>query len=201
MAKQVQFRRGSTADHAAFTGAVGEVTVDTDKDVPVVHDGATPGGRPAAAPHIPNTFSAPQIFAASVTLQEALEKGVPVNDNLASGDNNFDVLSGAIRLYLVAGDTNAGLNVRGDGSTTLNAFMADNQFLTIAAVLYHTGTAYYVNSIKIDGVTTDVTILWPDGTEPDAGTINGYDVYTLSIFKIDDAEYLVFAQKGGWAAP
>jgi hypothetical protein len=46
MADQVQFRGGTTAQHAAFTGAVREVTVDTDKKVAVVHDGATPGGFP-----------------------------------------------------------------------------------------------------------------------------------------------------------
>ena len=48
MAKQVQFRRGSTSQHSTFTGAVGEVTVDTDKDVVVVHDGSTAGGFPLA---------------------------------------------------------------------------------------------------------------------------------------------------------
>ena len=44
MSKQVKLRRGTTAQHASFTGALGEVTVDTDKDVSVVHDGATAGG-------------------------------------------------------------------------------------------------------------------------------------------------------------
>lgn len=46
MAKQVQLRRGTTAEHSTFTGAVGEVTVDTTKDVVVVHDGVTAGGTP-----------------------------------------------------------------------------------------------------------------------------------------------------------
>jgi hypothetical protein len=47
MAKRVQFRRGTTAQHAVFIGAPGEITVDTDKKVIVVHDGVTPGGFPA----------------------------------------------------------------------------------------------------------------------------------------------------------
>jgi hypothetical protein len=46
MPKQVKLRRGTTAQHAAFTGALGEVTVDTTKKTVVVHDGATPGGSP-----------------------------------------------------------------------------------------------------------------------------------------------------------
>ena len=49
MAKRVQLRRGTTAQINAFTGAVGEVSVDTDKDVLVVHDGVTSGGFPVAA--------------------------------------------------------------------------------------------------------------------------------------------------------
>jgi hypothetical protein len=46
MATQVQFRRGTTGEHSGFTGAVGEVTVDTEKKVLCVHDATTPGGFP-----------------------------------------------------------------------------------------------------------------------------------------------------------
>lgn len=45
MAKQVQFRRGTTSQTASFTGATGEITVDTDKDCLIVHDGSTAGGH------------------------------------------------------------------------------------------------------------------------------------------------------------
>lgn len=44
MPTAVQFRRGSTIDHGSFTGLVGEVTVDTDKNTLIVHDGSTAGG-------------------------------------------------------------------------------------------------------------------------------------------------------------
>ena len=46
MAKQLQLRRGTTGQHSSFTGQVGEVTIDTDKDTAVVHDYATSGGFP-----------------------------------------------------------------------------------------------------------------------------------------------------------
>lgn len=49
MAIQIQLRQGTTTEHNTFTGAVGEVTVDTTKDVPVVHDGVTVGGFPVAS--------------------------------------------------------------------------------------------------------------------------------------------------------
>lgn len=48
MSVQVQLRRGTTAEHAAFTGALAEVTVDTTKKTVVVHDGTTAGGTPLA---------------------------------------------------------------------------------------------------------------------------------------------------------
>jgi len=44
MTTQVQFRKGTTAEHALFTGAVAEITVDTDKNTAVVHDGSAIGG-------------------------------------------------------------------------------------------------------------------------------------------------------------
>ena len=47
-AKQVQFRRGTTAEYATFTGAVGEITVDTTAVTARVHDGSTVGGFPLA---------------------------------------------------------------------------------------------------------------------------------------------------------
>ena len=48
MATELKFRNGTTAQHATFTGAAAEVTVDTDKNTVVVHDGTTAGGYPLA---------------------------------------------------------------------------------------------------------------------------------------------------------
>ena len=44
MPTQVQWRRGTTTQHNSFTGAAGEVTVDTTLDTLRVHDGSTAGG-------------------------------------------------------------------------------------------------------------------------------------------------------------
>ena len=48
MATQVQLRRGNTAQTSTFTGATAEITIDTDKETVVVHDGSTAGGFPLA---------------------------------------------------------------------------------------------------------------------------------------------------------
>lgn len=44
VATQVKRRRGTTAENDAFTGAEGEITVDTEKHELRVHDGVTQGG-------------------------------------------------------------------------------------------------------------------------------------------------------------
>lgn len=47
-AVQVQYRRGSATQVASFTGAQGEMVIDTTNNRVVVQDGATAGGFPAA---------------------------------------------------------------------------------------------------------------------------------------------------------
>jgi len=44
MSTQLKLRGGTTAEHSTFTGAAREVTVDTDKNTLIVHDGVTAGG-------------------------------------------------------------------------------------------------------------------------------------------------------------
>ena len=56
MTTQIQRRRGTTTQHGSFTGAVGEITIDTTKDTVVVHDGSTVGGHPLAKENNP-TFT------------------------------------------------------------------------------------------------------------------------------------------------
>ena len=40
----LQLRRGSTAENDAYTGSVGEITVDTTLSTVRLHDGSTAGG-------------------------------------------------------------------------------------------------------------------------------------------------------------
>ncbi len=48
MSTQIQRRRGTTSEHSSFTGAAGEITIDSTKNTVVVHDGSTQGGIPLA---------------------------------------------------------------------------------------------------------------------------------------------------------
>ena len=58
MAKLLKLRRGTTTQHSSFTGAEGEVTIDTTKDTAVVHDGSQAGGRPLAREDLNNVSAA-----------------------------------------------------------------------------------------------------------------------------------------------
>lgn len=201
MATQRQFRRGTTAEHASFTGAVGEITVDTDKKVPVVHDGSTAGGVPVArdslAAHLAGaeTFTGKKTFSDFLKLQRALEKVTITADNPASGDNNFDVLTQSIQYYTTANDTNWTLNVRGDGSNSLDSIMATGESLTIALIVTNTGTAYYQSGFKIDG--SSVTPQWLGAPAPTAGTVNKRDTYTFTIIKTASVTFIVQASFAG----
>ena len=48
MSRQIQFRRGTADEHKNFTGALGEITVDTTENTLRVHDGQTVGGTALA---------------------------------------------------------------------------------------------------------------------------------------------------------
>jgi len=44
MATAIQRRRGTTTQHSSFTGLAGEITIDTDLNTIIVHNGSTAGG-------------------------------------------------------------------------------------------------------------------------------------------------------------
>lgn len=75
---EVKLRRGTTAQHNTFTGAEGEVTVDTDKDTIVVHDGTTAGGYELRRKD--DTISNSEIDSGAIT-----------SDKISTTDTNFNV--------------------------------------------------------------------------------------------------------------
>ena len=83
MAIQIQLRQGTTTEHNSFTGAVGEVTVDTTNKTLRVHDGSTVGGTRLATLTgglVPTT----QLPAATTSVQGA----VILNNTLTSTNTN-----------------------------------------------------------------------------------------------------------------
>jgi len=98
MSSELKLRRGSTVAHTTFTGADGEVTLDTDKNVIVSHDGVTVGGFPhtkAADLAAPNgaalvTYLPSGTGAIASTVQSKLRESVSVKDFGAVGDGVTD---------------------------------------------------------------------------------------------------------------
>ena len=83
MAKQLQLRKGTATEHNTFTGANGEVTVDTTNKTLRVHDGSTVGGTRLASLTgglVPTT----QLPAATTSTQGA----VVLNNTLTSTSTN-----------------------------------------------------------------------------------------------------------------
>lgn len=93
MAQQVQLRRGTTSEHSSFTGAVGEVTVDTDKDTLIVHDNSQAGGFAVANLKTAQEFTATQNFNATT-----LTDGATINWD-ASANQVTSVTLGGNRTF------------------------------------------------------------------------------------------------------
>ena len=106
MAKLLKLRRGTTTQHGSFTGAEGEVTVDTDKETLVVHDGSTAGGHPVAAEDMANVSSASiagrlsnDSIAVSKIAAGTLPSDVKIQDANVSGNltiESADIVDGTI---------------------------------------------------------------------------------------------------------
>ena len=116
MSTQVQFRRGTTGETGTFTGAVGEVTVNTTLNTCVIHDGSTPGG-----------FS----LLRSDGSNSALSRGSAGNCALQfAGDPNTGLFSpGADQVSLVAGSGQ--LTIDSSGALSFNGNVSINGDLTV----------------------------------------------------------------------
>ena len=114
-------------------------------------------------------------------------------ESSTSGTINVDCDSKGVIFFNVAQTANRTINFRGDGSTTLNAYMSDNDVITISVMMTQTGSAYYLNAVQIDG--SSVTPEWQGGTAPSAGNANSVDVYSFTIFKTGSAAYTVLASQ------
>ena len=121
MATQVQFRRGTTAETSTFTGALGEVTVDTTIDTCVVHDGATAGGFPLLRQDGVNSALSPgSLSSCALKFANSLNTGIysPAAGQLALVNNGV-----------------ASLTIDGTGVVTIPGNAIINGSLTVTGAL------------------------------------------------------------------
>jgi hypothetical protein len=143
MPTQIQWRRGNTAQTAAFTGALAEITVDTDKKTLVVHDGVTQGGFTLALE------SAQQDALAFNKANGAYDKANSANIIAQNAFNQVNVaFDVANTKYSAAGGTIAG-NVLVSGNVTPTT---DNDKY-LGSSLYRWHTVFVgPGSVDIDGI-------------------------------------------------
>jgi hypothetical protein len=110
----------------------------------------------------------------------------------ATGTINFDTQTQAVLYYTTAATGNWTLNIRGDGSTSLNSLMATGNSITITFLATQGSTAYYNTAVTIDG--SSVTPKW-QGLAPTAGNASAIDAYSYTIIKTASATFTVFASQ------
>ena len=110
MSTQVQYRRGTGSQNNAFTGALGEITVDTTNWTLRIHDGTTAGGAGNLA---------------TVAYVDA-EIGTLSADSISNGTSNVKVLSSGGNIDVTVGGvtrgsfSSSGLTVTGNISVSGN---------------------------------------------------------------------------------
>ena len=127
------------------------------------------------------------------------EERMNIVASAANGTINMDTLTSGSWYYTSNATGNWVLNVRGDGSTTLNSILTTGDSITVAFLAPQGATAYYNTSLEVDGTASGVTVEWQGGTAPAAGNVSGIDVYLYNIIKTASATYTVLASQTKFA--
>jgi hypothetical protein len=156
---------------------------------------AASAGTDYVAPGTATSFTATQTFTGSTTaigavFQDAAEV-TTISATAATGTINYDVTTQSVLYYTTSASANWTVNVRGNGTTSLDTLMSTGQALTVVFLVTQGATAYYNNAFTIDG--SSVTPKYQGGTAWTAGNASGIDAYSYTIVKTGSAAFTVFA--------
>ena len=183
MSTQIQRRRGTTSEHSTFTGAAGELTIDSTKNTVVVHDGSTQGGIPLAKESaLASTVGAlTDVTITSVGAGELLkysgsewvnntlaEAGIVATGDIGSTVQAYDAnLTGfvtALTLPVADGTTGQFLKTDGAGNVT---------FASIPTI----NTLNDIGNVTITGASTGEFLQWSGSAWVNA-VVEAFDVQT-----------------------
>jgi hypothetical protein len=157
MATQVQLRRGTAAQNDAFTGAVGEVTYDSDNDTLRVHDGGVAGG------YVVTTNTGTQTLT-NKTLTSPTINGGSMTGDLSFGDNDKAIFGAGSDFEIYhSSDGNTFLTESGSGSLFIqgtNIRLRNTDTLKTYALFVDGGAAslYYNDSEKLATTSTGIDV-------------------------------------------
>jgi len=141
------------------------------------------------------SYTGTQTFTGSTTaiaavFQDAAEV-TTISATAATGTINYDVTTQLVLYYTSNASANWTVNVRGNGTTSLNTLMSTGQSVTVVFLVTQGATPYYNNALQIDG--SSVTPKYQGGTAWSAGNASGIDAYSYTIVKTGSAAFTVFA--------
>jgi len=143
-----------------------------------------------------NTFTGTQTFQGTTSvlamvLNDAAEVAT-VTATAATGTINYDITTQSVLYYTSNASANWTVNFRASSGTTLNSALSTGQSVTVAFLVTQGSTAYFNNSVQVDGTTSGVTMRWLGGA-PTAGNASGIDSYRYLIIKTGSATYTILA--------
>jgi len=185
---QIQYRRGSASQNNAFTGALGEITVDTTNKSIRVHDGSTAGGSNVAT----TAYVTAQINALSSNKLQQTGSNVVVDNsfvNVAVNGTNVAAFSAnSFIVGITSGLTsihNAGTNGVGNiGATgaTFNTVFAKATTAQYAdlAEIYTSDQQYPAGTVVVFGGEAEVTQSHSPHDTRIAGVVSTQPAYLMN---------------------
>ena len=169
----VQQFRGTTAQHAKYTGRPGELTVDTDKNVVVVHDGVTAGGHPMASSVIFSGTTPGQVPAST-----AEETGKVLRSDGMWNNTSLDTISEKAQAL---GNTKGNKAIDVSKGAYITCTITGNTTFSFTGVP-QTGATVVVMQLTNGGaytITWPSSIKWTGGKAPKF-TASGIDIVVLT---------------------
>lgn len=125
------------------------------------------------------------------TLANNLLKGArevtTISATAATGTINFDALTQGVLYYTTNASAVFTLNVRGDGTNTLNSIMNTGESMTVVFMNTNGATPFLISALNIDG--SAQTIKWQGGSAPSSANASAIDAYSFTIIKTGNAAF------------
>jgi hypothetical protein len=187
---EVTFPNNTIGDLTAVAAGTGISVASSTGPVPTVSIDTSVTADLTTAQTLTNkTLTSPAINTATFTdgVVKGLEEDVNVVASAATGTINFDVSTASVWYYTSNATANHTLNFRYSSGVSLNTALATGDAITLVWLNTNGATAYYPNTIQIDGTT--VTPKVPAAIA--AGNASSIDAYSFTIIKTASATFTV----------